>query len=199
MRRRQTYPPINETAVGSQLIRRRIATGLLLALLACGVVIRSTEGACSCANLPRNPGSHVVLQQALPGDVGCRGGGAEGTAPNNNRRRRHYHARGQATRDSGGPAAGPAAVGAEGILAGAEGVAYPDAVEVSGSDPRVSSGTAHLDGVYLREWDVNGAPHFKRRSTVGYYIEAALWVKETYALFRCLQRTNSVVVNNHDT
>lgn len=25
----------------------------------------------------------------------------------------------------------------------------------------------HLDGIYLREWDVNGAPHFKRRSKVG--------------------------------
>lgn len=46
--------------------------------------------------------------------------------------------------------------------------AYPEAIEVSGADlaSRSGGGAPHLDGVYLREWDVNGAPHFKRRSKV---------------------------------
>lgn len=39
-----------------------------------------------------------------------------------------------------------------------------NAVEVSGADS--VRGAVHLDGVYLREWDVNGAPHFRRRSKV---------------------------------
>lgn len=39
-----------------------------------------------------------------------------------------------------------------------------DAVEVSGADS--VRGAVHLDGVYLREWDVNDAPHFRRRSKV---------------------------------
>lgn len=164
--RAQTYHPITEVAPASQLVRRRIATGLLLALIACGVVIRSTEGANSYANLHPNPGSHVVLQQALPGDVAWGGGGAQGTAPNNNRRRRHHHAHGKAARDGGGITAGPATAGREGGVVGAEDVVYPDAVEVSGADLHPAPGTAQLDGVYLREWDVSGAPHFKRRSTV---------------------------------
>lgn len=39
---------------------------------------------------------------------------------------------------------------------------YPEAIQVSGAD-LVSRGALQLDGVYVREWDVNGAPHFKRR------------------------------------
>lgn len=45
-----------------------------------------------------------------------------------------------------------------------EGAEYPEAIEVSGAD--LVGATVHLNGVYLREWDVNGAPHFKKRSKV---------------------------------
>lgn len=42
---------------------------------------------------------------------------------------------------------------------------YPEAIQVSGAD-LASRGAVHLDGVYLREWNIQGAPHFKRRSKV---------------------------------
>eukprot|EP00903_Cladosiphon_okamuranus_P015364 g14190.t1 len=56
---------------------------------------------------------------------------------------------------------------------GGGGGSVPDAIEISGVElPVGSSGgrplqQQHLDGVYVREWDVNGAPHFKRRSKRG--------------------------------
>ncbi|CAN0476488.1 unnamed protein product [Ectocarpus sp. 12 AP-2014] len=55
---------------------------------------------------------------------------------------------------------------------GGGGSAAPDAIQVSGADLAESnngrsSQQQHLDGVYVREWDVNGAPHFKRRSKRG--------------------------------
>ena len=42
----------------------------------------------------------------------------------------------------------------------------PDAIEVSGAD--LGTDPPHLDGVYIREREaeINGAPHFKRRSKV---------------------------------
>ena len=55
---------------------------------------------------------------------------------------------------------------------GGDGGPAPDAIEISGAELAVESTGGrpmqqqHLDGVYLREWDVNGAPHFKRRSKV---------------------------------
>jgi len=56
---------------------------------------------------------------------------------------------------------------------GASEASAPDAIEISGAELPVdttSGGRAaqqqRLDGIYLREWDVNGAPHFKRRSKV---------------------------------
>ena len=136
----------------------------LLALLT-NIVIRSGEGA-----LDRNPGSHISFssfqhivnnndkndqlqqqekqqqqqqqqQQRIPiADLVV---GISGGANANNRRRKHHASRqGQA--------------------------GLPDAVEVSGADVPgdKASREAHLDGIYLREWDVNGAPHFKRRSKV---------------------------------
>lgn len=78
------------------------------------------------------------------------GGGA------NNHRRRKHSSRHQAAAGGGGGGASAA----------------PDAIEVSGADLGEStngrlSQQQHLDGIYVREWDVNGAPHFKRRSKVG--------------------------------
>lgn len=52
------------------------------------------------------------------------------------------------------------------------GASTPEAIEISGAELADSSNGSRrtqqqqLDGVYLREWDVNGAPHFKRRSKV---------------------------------
>lgn len=62
---------------------------------------------------------------------------------------------------------------------GASEASAPDAIEISGAELAVDSSSStstssggraaqqqRLDGIYLREWDVNGAPHFKRRSKV---------------------------------
>lgn len=53
----------------------------------------------------------------------------------------------------------------------------------------------HLDGVYLREWDVNGAPHFKRRSKVRWSTAVRVEKKESVEklrllllLFGCVQK-----------
>ena len=75
-----------------------------------------------------------------------------GANANNSRRRKHHASRlGQGQH-------------------GDHGAGLPDAVEVSGADHATDRANReahlHLDGVYLREWDVNGAPHFKRRSKV---------------------------------
>lgn len=73
-----------------------------------------------------------------------------GGANANNRRRKHHPSRTGHGYASAGGGEDPALI--------------PDALEVSGAD--LAKGATHLDGVYLREWDVNGAPHFKRRSKV---------------------------------
>ncbi|CAN0499346.1 unnamed protein product [Ectocarpus sp. 12 AP-2014] len=75
----------------------------------------------------------------------------------NNHRRRKHSSRHQPAGGGGG---------------GGEGSTAPDAIEVWGADLAEStngrsSQQQHLDGVYVREWDVNGAPHFKRRSKRG--------------------------------
>lgn len=119
--------------------------------------------------LNHNPGTHVVLQQAALRDTG----GVVGDA--NNLRRRH-HPRGQShlnitsdisygaqnTSGVAGVTGGETdEVGTSVVDTGAE---YPEAIEISGAD--LTGCSVHLDGVYLREWDINGAPHFKRRSKV---------------------------------
>ena len=76
-----------------------------------------------------------------------------GANPNNRRRKHSSRGAGHHPGDGGGGSA-------------------PDAIEISGAELAVESSGGrpmqqqHLDGVYLREWDVNGAPHFKRRSKV---------------------------------
>lgn len=146
----------------------------LLALLTNGA-IRTGEGA-----LDRNPGSHLPssLFQHINNNNHDKNGhqlqqqkqhhkqqrqtqkqqqqqrttisdlvvGISGGANANSRRRKHHASR-------------------------QEQAGLPDAVEVSGADVPgdKASREAHLDGIYLREWDVNGAPHFKRRSKVHWW------------------------------
>lgn len=82
-----------------------------------------------------------------------------GGANTNNRRRRHSSRAVGHQHQPGGSASEASA---------------PDAIEISGAELPVDSTSSggraaqqqRLDGIYLREWDVNGAPHFKRRSKV---------------------------------
>lgn len=135
----------------------------ILALFACIVI--------HIGALNRNPGSHVAVQQAY------RGGGDVGVGANAYNRRRRHHGRGHSHHReiSGGIHSDVPSYTAEGLTGNnTEGVdppvdvgggtEYPDAIEITGADLIGSS--VRLDGIYLREWDVNGAPHFKRRSKV---------------------------------
>lgn len=149
----------------------RSVASCLLAVLAHGA-IRAGEGA-----LDQNPGlysysqlqpssyrrQHHPLNTSVPrGVVDTLRGGANP----NNRRRKHPS---RAVEQQPG-------VGSS----GSGGASTPEAIEISGAELSDSSsrngsgGRAkqhqhqqqHIDGIYLREWDVNGAPHFKRRSKV---------------------------------
>lgn len=101
------------------------------------------------------PGSRVDLQR-LPSGGGS--GGSEGSQAHHRRRKhrpRPHTDRGCATGDA-----------VTAVEAGKSGDAVttrcPDAVEIRGADLGGRSAT-QLDGVYVRKWDVNSAPHFKKR------------------------------------
>ena len=148
----------------------------LLALLTYGAICVG-EGSHAGEGSP--PQSHTSQQQQPPqqqqhhyhpgGLLATPVGGAlldritGGANTNNNRRRSRHSSRAAVGHPPGGGG-------------GASEAPTPDAVEISGAELPVDSAggggrpTAQqqqrLDGIYVREWDVNGAPHFKRRSKV---------------------------------
>lgn len=131
----------------------------LLALVAYGVILTSA------AALSRYQPSTTATATTKSASLSTRSrvlhiprGGANHNAVHGSRRHKHNN---PATRAAGGGAGGSEAPAA----AAAPASAIPDAVQVSGAD-LASSGASQLDGIYLREWDVNGAPHFKKRSNV---------------------------------
>lgn len=165
MRLKSSSAPRNRRLPSSQWsyprrFSKQITACLLSLILACNVIRTATS-----TPIHPNPGSHNVLQQAA-----LRANEAEGTTGNanldnnvaNNRRRSRNHAQGPGGRD-GVAGYGKAETGHH--FQGDGGGAFPQAVEVSGAD-LATRGAVQLDGVYMREWDVNGAPHFKRRSKV---------------------------------
>lgn len=146
----------------------------LLALLVHGA-IRAGEGA-----LDQNPGLYSLYSQLQPihqrqdhaqkRSAGTRGilETLRGGANPNNRRRKHSS---RAVEQQPGRGSGSDS--------SSGGASTPEAIEISGAELSDSSSNTgggvgrakqfqqqHIDGIYLREWDVNGAPHFKRRSKV---------------------------------
>lgn len=166
---RQRDPQHRAVTSSSSSTMRRLLSSCLLALLAqssvqAGEVPHAGESSqVSYSSLQEahqeqaEQEEHLTTPYATP-VAGTLLNRITGGANPNNRRRKHS----------------PRGAGAGHQQPGGGGEGTADAIEISGAELAVDSRGGgrpmrqqqHLDGIYLREWDVNGAPHFKRRSKV---------------------------------